>query len=135
LPFFQNPTPLQCVIYSDHHLYQYYPRTTEIVEAEKLTFSVRRPGPPQGEDIEIQLVSSNDDQRQTAANALAEILSQIEGVDNIDRDDDPSKSRIEVVLDFEKMARLNVDFVTVNRYLKAADRCPSKWLKSGSPTI
>jgi multidrug efflux pump subunit AcrB len=95
-------------------------RTTEIVEAEKLTFSVRRPGPPQGEDIEIQLVSSNDDQRQTAANALAEILSQIEGVDNIDRDDDPSKSRIEVVLDFEKMARLNVDFVTVNRYLKAA---------------
>ncbi|CAC9458437.1 Acriflavin resistance protein [uncultured Gammaproteobacteria bacterium] len=95
-------------------------RTTEIVEVEKLTFSVRRPGPPQGEDIEIQLVSSNDDQRQTAANALAEILSQIEGVDNIDRDDDPSKSRIEVVLDFEKMARLNVDFVTVNRYLKAA---------------
>ncbi|CAC9614065.1 Acriflavin resistance protein [uncultured Gammaproteobacteria bacterium] len=95
-------------------------RTTEIIEAEKLTFSVRRPGPPQGEDIEIQLVSSNDDQRQTAANALAEILSQIEGVDNIDRDDDPSKSRIEVVLDFEKMARLNVDFVTVNRYLKAA---------------
>ncbi|CAC9451978.1 Acriflavin resistance protein [uncultured Gammaproteobacteria bacterium] len=94
-------------------------RTTEIVEAESLTFSVRRPGPPQGEDIEIQLVSGNDDQRQTAANALVEILNQIKGVDNIDRDDEASKSRIEVVLDFEKMARLNVDFVTVNRYLKA----------------
>jgi uncharacterized membrane protein len=36
---------------------------------------VRRPGPPQGEDIEIQLVSGNDDQRQTAANALVEILA------------------------------------------------------------
>jgi multidrug efflux pump subunit AcrB len=64
-------------------------------------------------------VSGNDDQRQTAANALVEILNQIKGVDNIDRDDEASKSRIEVVLDFEKMARLNVDFVTVNRYLKA----------------
>jgi hypothetical protein len=46
-----------------------------------------RPGPPQGEDIEIQLVSGNDHQRQTAANALVEILNQIKGVDNIDRDD------------------------------------------------
>jgi multidrug efflux pump subunit AcrB len=55
-------------------------RTTEIVEAESLTFSVRRPGPPQGEDIEIQLVSGNDDQRQTAANALVEILNQIIGL-------------------------------------------------------
>jgi multidrug efflux pump subunit AcrB len=53
-------------------------------------------GPPQGEDIEIQLVSGNDDQRQTAANALVEILNQIKGVDNIDRDDEASKSRIEV---------------------------------------
>jgi hypothetical protein len=46
--------------------------------------------------------TTNDDQRQTAANALVEILNQIKGVDNIDRDDEASKSRIEVVLDFEK---------------------------------
>jgi hypothetical protein len=64
-------------------------------------------------------------------------------VDNIDRDDEASKSRIEVVLDFEKMARLNVDFVTTATLaisslilaLILTDRCPLKWLKSGSPTI
>jgi multidrug efflux pump subunit AcrB len=54
----------------------------------------------------FQNLIGNDDQRQTAANALVEILNQIKGVDNIDRDDEASKSRIEVVLDFEKMARL-----------------------------
>ncbi|MDC9715027.1 MAG: efflux RND transporter permease subunit [Gammaproteobacteria bacterium] len=95
-------------------------RVAEITEAEKLTFSVRRPGPPQGEDIEIQLISSNDKQRQIATNTLVEILNSIDGLDDIDRDDESSKSRIEVVLDFEKMARLDVDFSTVNRYLKAA---------------
>ncbi len=86
----------------------------------KLTFSVRRPGPPQGKDIEIYLIGSDDEQRQDAANALEKILSNIEGLDDIDRDDKLGKSRIEVVLDFEKMARLEVDFLTVSRYLKSA---------------
>jgi hypothetical protein len=39
----------------------------------------------------LTVASGNDDQRQTAANALVEILNQIKGVDNIDRDDEASK--------------------------------------------
>lgn len=92
----------------------------DIPEVEKFTFSIKRPGPPQGEDVEIQIVSSNDKQRESAADALEKILSKIDGLDNVDRDDRLGKSRVEVVLDFEKMARLNVDFVTVSRYLKSA---------------
>jgi hypothetical protein len=35
----------------------------DIPEVEKLTFSVKRPGPPQGEDVEIQVIGNNDEQR------------------------------------------------------------------------
>ena len=87
---------------------------------EKLKFSVHRPGPPQGEDIEINLISQDKSANKRAANKLDKILSDLAGVDNINRDDDPGKDRIEVKLDFEKMARLNIDFSTVNRYLRAA---------------
>jgi multidrug efflux pump subunit AcrB len=95
-------------------------RAGEVTLAEKLKFSIRRPGPPQGEDVEINLVGSDNIQRQAAANRLEKILSSIDGLDNIDRDDEPGKARIEVVLDFEKMARLDIDFPVVSQYLKTA---------------
>ena len=95
-------------------------QVSTIKGVEKLKFSVHRPGPPQGEDIEINLISQDKVENKRAANKLDKILSDLSGVDNINRDDDPGKDRIEVKLDFEKMARLNIDFSTVNRYLRAA---------------
>ncbi|MDC9726472.1 MAG: efflux RND transporter permease subunit [Candidatus Thioglobus sp.] len=95
-------------------------RAADIKNVEKLKFSVHRPGPPQGEDIEINLISQIGADNQQAANRLEQILLDLPGVDNVNRDDDPGKARIEVKLDFEKMARLNIDFYTVNRYLRAA---------------
>jgi multidrug efflux pump subunit AcrB len=92
----------------------------EIDQIEKLKFSVRRPGPPQGEDIEINLIGQDSNENKRAADQLEEILLNLSGVTNVNRDDDPGKDRIEVKLDFEKMARLNIDFTTVNRYLRAA---------------
>ncbi|MEJ6558221.1 MAG: efflux RND transporter permease subunit [Candidatus Thioglobus sp.] len=92
----------------------------EIDQVEKLKFSVRRPGPPQGEDVEINLISQAGSENLQAANKLEQVLLNIPGVDNVNRDDEPGKDRIEVKLDFEKMARLDIDFSTVNRYLRAA---------------
>ena len=95
-------------------------RSTVIQGAEEINFSVQRPGPPAGEDIEINLVSDNDEQRAAAANFLEEILSSMDGVDNIDRDDEIGKPRIETVLDFDEMARLGVDYQAVYRHLRTA---------------
>lgn len=92
----------------------------QITGIEKLRFSVKRPGPPQGGDVEINLIAQNDTQRKKAASKLEQILEAMEGVDNIDRDDDPGKDRIEVALDYEKMARLEIDQSTLNQYLRAA---------------
>jgi multidrug efflux pump subunit AcrB len=88
--------------------------------AEKIRISLLRPGPPQGADIEVTLVSENDAQRALAADRLVEILNSINGVDNINRNDEIGKPRIETVLDFDEMARLGVDYQTVYRHLRTA---------------
>lgn len=88
--------------------------------AEKIRISLLRPGPPQGADIEVTLVSENDSQRALAADRLEEILKTINGVDNINRNDEIGKPRIETVLDFDEMARLGVDYSAVYRHLRTA---------------
>ena len=92
----------------------------DVEGAEKIRISLLRPGPPQGADIEITLVSENDAQRDLAADRLEEILKSIDGVDNINRNDEIGKPRIETVLDFDEMARLGVDYSAVYRHLRTA---------------
>ncbi len=94
-------------------------RVKDIKFAQELKFSISRPGPSQSEDVEINLVGSDNIQRQNAADALERILLGIDGIDNIERDDESGKIRIEVVIDFEKMSRFDVDFSVVDDYLKA----------------
>jgi multidrug efflux pump subunit AcrB len=88
--------------------------------AEKIDISLLRPGPPQGSDIEVTLVAENDAQRNLAANRFEEILNAIDGVNDIDRNDEIGKPRIETVLDFDEMARLGVDYQSVYRHLRTA---------------
>ena len=88
--------------------------------AEEIRISLLRPGPPQGADIEVTLVSESDAQRALAADRLEEILNSIDGVDNINRNDEIGKPRIETVLDFDEMARLGVDYQSVYRHLRTA---------------
>jgi multidrug efflux pump subunit AcrB len=95
-------------------------RAKKIGGMEKLRFSGRRPGPPQGEDIEINLISPDNEQRKNASNRLVSILKNIKGLDDIERDDEPGKDRVEVQIDFEKLSRLNIDFSIVKQYLRAA---------------
>ena len=92
----------------------------DVEGAEKIRISLLRPGPPQGADIEVTLVSENDAQRVLAADRLEEILKSIDAVDNINRNDEIGKPRIETVLDFDEMARLGVDYQSVYRHLRTA---------------
>ena len=92
----------------------------DIEGADKIDITLIAPGPPRGSDIEVTLVSENDAQRSLAANRFEEILSSIEGVDDIDRNDEIGKPRIETVLDFDEMARLGVDYQSVYRHLRTA---------------
>lgn len=77
-----------------------------------------REGPNAGSDIKINLVGGNDAQRVAAINQLEEILMNMAGVGDIDTGEDPGNSRIEVVLDYESMARLGVDYQQVYSHLR-----------------
>ncbi|HIF89664.1 MAG TPA: efflux RND transporter permease subunit [Candidatus Thioglobus sp.] len=77
-----------------------------------------REGPNAGSDIEINLIGSNDAQRESAIAQLKEILMSMPGVGDIDTGEDPGNSRIEVVLDYEAMARLGVDYQQVYSHLR-----------------
>ena len=90
----------------------------EKIEGIEVHFNVERPGPPTGEDLEINLVSSNNVQRAAAANAVADILDSFDGVDSIERNDKAGKARIETVLDFDAMSELGVDYMQVYRHLR-----------------
>ncbi len=88
--------------------------------ADKIDITLIAPGPPRGDDIEVTFVSENDSQRELAVNKFEGILNLIEGVDDIDRNDEIGKPRIETVLDFDEMARLGVDYQSVYRHLRTA---------------
>jgi multidrug efflux pump subunit AcrB len=90
-----------------------------VLGVKSLSFSIKRPGPPQGADIQVRLMGEQN-QRTLSANKLYDIMKNINGLNDIYRDDEPGKKRLEVVLDFAKMAQLNVDFSVVNRYLRTA---------------
>jgi len=92
---------------------------TEGIEGvSRINFRTNRGGPRGALDIELSLIGSNDEQRQAAVDQLEIILNSFEGVSDIDRDDDLSKNRIEVLLDYESMARLGIQYQQVYSHLR-----------------
>ncbi len=92
--------------------------TKNIEGVSRINFRSNRRGPSGALDIELSLVGSNDVQRQAAVDELESILSGFDGVSDIDRDDDLSKNRIEVLLDYESMARLGIQYQQVYSHLR-----------------
>jgi len=85
---------------------------------EVVNFKANRQGPSAGSDIEVNLIGGNDAQREAAIARLEEILQSMDGVGDIDTGEDPGNARIEVVLDYEAMARLGVDYQQAYSHLR-----------------
>ena len=92
--------------------------TKDIEGVSRINFRTNRGGPSGSLDIELSLIGSNDVQRQAAVDQLEKILNSYDGVSDIDRDDDLSKNRIEVLLDYESMARLGIQYQQVYSHLR-----------------
>ncbi len=102
-------------------LYNALTKEAESIKGVKtIRFFIRKPGPPIGRDIEINLVSSSNEQRLAASNKLSEILQSIDGFSSLDRDDELGKGRIEVALDYEKIGRLKLDLTVIKQYLQSS---------------
>ena len=79
----------------------------------------QRPGPTSaGSDVEFNLIGNDNVQRTAAANHLEKILANINGVTDIDRDDDVGNPRVKLVLDYPKMAKLGIDYQQIYNHLR-----------------
>lgn len=95
-------------------------KTKNIVGVESINFSIRRPGPSTGRDIEFQIISRSDVDRKAVAKIIYNKLNTISGVSDIDRNDENGKNRVEIIFNFAIMAKLGVEFISVQNYLNAA---------------
>ena len=94
--------------------------TKDMTGAKKIEFLIRKPGPPVGNDVEINLLSDNDIQRKNASDDLANILENITGFNGLDRNDTQGKKRINIKLDFDAIGKFNLDITTITNYLRAS---------------
>ena len=94
--------------------------TKNIKGISEISFKIKRPGPPTGGDVEINLIGGLDKNRLNATKKLISILENIKGVSTVDRDDKPGRERVVVKLDIAKIQELNIDYSNISRYLVAS---------------
>ena len=87
---------------------------------EKLSFVIDSGGPPVGRPIMFRVVGSDDVMRKKLSDDLYDLLNQIEGAKDIDRDDKPGKHQVEIKLDYEVLARVGISVADVAQNVRIA---------------
>jgi multidrug efflux pump subunit AcrB len=91
-----------------------------VPEGATLLFEAKRIGPPLGAPVTLHVAANDDELRRSTAAAAAEWLRARAGVVDISIDERPGLSRIELVLDHDKLALRGLDAATVGRTLSVA---------------
>jgi multidrug efflux pump subunit AcrB len=89
-------------------------------EFEHITFYVDAGGPPVGKPVVIRIVGSDDAMRRVLADSVEAYLSRFEGAKDIERDDNLGKEQVEIVLNYDKIARLGMTVVDIARTVRIA---------------
>ena len=96
------------------------PAVKNIKGVEYAEFNIQTGGPPSSKSVDIKLLGNNEEQRKKAMDKLEDILLNTPGVTDVKRSDVSDNSRKEIVIDFEKLARLGISFSSVRNYLRSA---------------
>jgi multidrug efflux pump subunit AcrB len=91
-----------------------------VPEGAELVFEAKRIGPPLGSPVTLHVASNDDELRRSTAEAAAQWLRAQPGLVDVDIDERPGLSRVELDLDHDKLALRGVDAETVGRTLIAA---------------
>jgi len=89
-------------------------------EFEQVTFWVDAGGPPVGKPVVIRIVGSDDAMRRVLADSVETFLQRFEGAKDIERDDDLGKEQVEILLDYDKIARLGMTVADIARTVRIA---------------
>lgn len=91
-----------------------------VPEGAQLLFEAKRLGPPLGSPVTLHVAANDDELRRSTAEAAAAWLRAQAGVVDVSIDERPGLSRIELLIDHDKLALRGLDAATVGRTLSAA---------------
>jgi multidrug efflux pump subunit AcrB len=80
----------------------------EFEGVERAFFNVDTGGPPVGKAIALRIIGHDDSARRRLTEAVKAYLETLEGVKDIDSNDDLGKEQIEIKIDYKKLARLGL---------------------------
>lgn len=95
-------------------------RQLVVPEGVQLSFEAEYMGPPAGSAISIHVASNDDQQRRTAALAVADWVRGQESVVDVDVDERPGTPQIELSLDYDRLALRGLDPDTVAQTVQVA---------------
>jgi multidrug efflux pump subunit AcrB len=95
-------------------------RTDTLEGFERVTYQVVRGGPPVGKPITLRVIGTDDVKRWSLVTEIIRRLEEVPGVKDIERDDRPGKEQIEIIIDYERLARLGLTVVDVAQNVRIA---------------
>ena len=83
-------------------------------------FVIESGGPPVGRPITLRIVGGDDEHRRALSGQVVSILSAMNGVKDIERDDKPGKEQITVDLDYIRLAENELSVADVAKNIRLA---------------
>ncbi len=85
-----------------------------------VTFQIDSGGPPAGRPVTVRIVGTDDSKRREVAALVSAELEKTKGVVDIESDDKPGKEQIELDIDYEALARLELNVATIANNVRIA---------------
>ena len=95
-------------------------RSDSLEGFREIIYRVYSGGPPVGRAISLKIAGDNDSLRRVVADSVVTFMKGVEGVKDIDRDDKLGKQQVEILPDFDKLARYGITVADIARNLRIA---------------
>jgi len=96
-------------------------RGRDIPGISKITYSVKSVGMVlAGKPISLRVVGSDDTKRKALADSIVAIMTTMDGISDIERDDKLGKEQIEIVANREKLARADLTIADIGQNIRIA---------------
>jgi multidrug efflux pump subunit AcrB len=87
---------------------------------ERFVFYVDAGGPQVGKPVTLRVIGNDEDRRRALVSEIKAYMATIEGIKDIDSNDDLGKEQIEIKIDYERLARLGLTAADVARTVRVA---------------
>jgi multidrug efflux pump subunit AcrB len=87
---------------------------------EKITYQINAGGPPVGKAISLKVIGNDDRERRAFADEVYDYLGTISGVLDVDRDDKLGKDQIEILVDYDRLARVGLTVADLAQNVRIA---------------